>query len=88
MNKTYIVFHVASTMLFREFKRRADAIRVTNKQNKLFGEHTYSWGDREFYEKNVVHLVTRKNLMSGKLYTETSNTENFMSPASEAYWSM
>jgi hypothetical protein len=35
-----------------------------------------------------VHMVTRINLMSKKEYQEPSNTPGYMSPASEAYWSM
>ena len=30
----------------------------------------------------------KKNMMSGEEYTESVNTPNYMSPASEAYWSM
>lgn len=32
--------------------------------------------------------VTRKNLMSGKEFTEGVNTSPHMSPACESYWSM
>jgi hypothetical protein len=35
-----------------------------------------------------VKMVERKNLMSGKTYMEAENTPGYLSPASEAYWSM
>jgi hypothetical protein len=42
----------------------------------------------EDYRSQVVRMVTRKNLLSGKEYQEASNTPGFCSPSSEAYWSM
>ena len=41
-----------------------------------------------FREEFPVKMVTRKNLMSGKEYQEAENTPGYLSPASEAYWSM
>jgi len=42
----------------------------------------------EYYYSKIEKQVKRKNLMTGKEYTESVNTPNYMSPASEAYWSM
>jgi hypothetical protein len=36
----------------------------------------------------VEPMVERKNMMTGKKYMESINTPGYMSPASEAYWSM
>jgi hypothetical protein len=84
---TYTVYHIKSTSLKKEYVRKADAVRYANILNKKKpGE--YAWSDRHHYEKNVVHLVTRKNIMTGQLFTEASNTPHFMSPAFETYWSM
>ena len=33
-------------------------------------------------------FVTKRNLMSGKEFTERYDTPHFCSPASESYWSM
>jgi len=41
-----------------------------------------------YYHKNIEKFVTRKNMMTGKKFKESVNTPNYMSPASEAYWSM
>ena len=48
----------------------------------------YGWASREDYQKNVVHMVTKVNMMSKQEYQEPSNTPGYMSPASESYWSM
>ena len=39
---------------------------------------------RDFIEKGVM----KRNMMSGEDYFESVNTPNYMSPASETYWSM
>jgi len=50
--------------------------------------YTAAIAEAEYYAKNIEKFVTRKNMMSGEEYTESVNTPNYMSPASEAYWSM
>ena len=49
---------------------------------------TAAIAEADYYSKNVEKFVTRKNMMSGQDYKESINTPNYMSPASEAYWSM
>ena len=41
-----------------------------------------------YREDFPIKMVERVNLMSGKTYMEAENTPGYMSPASEAYWSM
>ena len=43
--------------------------------------------DRKEYDSRPAKMVEKVNLMSGQKYTEAEDTPNFMSPASEAYWS-
>ena len=50
--------------------------------------YTAAIAEADYYTKNIEKFVTRKNMMSGQEYTESVNTPNYMSPASEAYWSM
>jgi len=50
--------------------------------------YTAAIAEAEYYHKHIEKFVTRTNMMSGKEYTESVNTPNYMSPASEAYWSM
>ena len=49
---------------------------------------TAAIAEADHYSKNIERFVKRKNMMSGEEYTESVNTPNYMSPASEAYWSM
>ena len=41
-----------------------------------------------YFKANIEKQVIRKNLLSGKEYSESINTPNYCSPASESYWSM
>ena len=50
--------------------------------------YTAAIAEAEYYAKHIERFVKRKNMMSGEEYTESVNTPNYMSPASEAYWSM
>jgi hypothetical protein len=56
--------------------------------SKLIGPGHYGWCDADHYQSKVVHMIERTNLRSGKKYIEPSNTPSYMSPSSEAYWSM
>lgn len=80
---TYTVYHVASTMEKKTYKREHLARALAD---KLGSDYAYARTDH--YNANVVHMVERVNLMSGKKYMEPSNTPGYMSPACEAYWSM
>lgn len=52
----------------------------------------YNAGDYSIIDVKLFSFVDKKvekvNLMTGKTYTESVNTPNYMSPSSEAYWSM
>ena len=79
--KTYSAAQAALTRMQKKYaQRNADAA-----QGPLY---TAAIAEAEYYAKNIERFVTRKNMMSGKEYTESVNTPNYMSPASEAYWSM
>lgn len=41
-----------------------------------------------YFHDHIELKVQRTNLMTGQPYMEPINTPGFMSPASEAYWSM
>lgn len=44
--------------------------------------------DCEWFHTFIEKHRTVKSMMGGKEYSEPVNTPNYMSPASEAYWSM
>ena len=86
----FVVYHVGSTMEKARYYHEKPAHALVAKLE------TMSWvkpGDFavatvSHYQDFVVHMVERVNLMTGKKYMEPSNTPNYCSPASEAYWSM
>ena len=53
-----------------------------------FKPDTFAISELIEFKNNIEKQVTRKNLMSGKEYKEPLNTECFMSPSCESYWSM
>jgi hypothetical protein len=48
----------------------------------------YAIAEAGYYAANIERMVERVNMMSGKKYMESINTEPYMSPSSETYWSM
>lgn len=48
----------------------------------------YAVASVEEYEKFVVKMVEKTNIMSGNKFMERSDTPGYCSPSSEAYWSM
>ena len=79
--KTMSAAQAALTRMQKKYaQRNADAA-----QGPLY---TAAIAEADYYSKNIEKFVTKKNMMSGKEYTESVNTPNYMSPASEAYWSM
>ena len=57
-------------------------------QQEGFPEFAYGIAEAEYYHKHIEKQVKRVNMMTGKEYYESINTPNYMSPSSEAYWSM
>lgn len=96
----FVVYHIQSTMLVgptkhgnphtsyaRTYKTAHMAARTCAKFNDKAGKVEYASCHADDYQKNVVYMVERKNLLSGKTYMEPSNTPGYCSPSSEAYWS-
>ena len=51
-------------------------------------EEEWTIADREMFHMLIEKQVVRKNLMSGKEFTEPANTPYYCSPSSETFWSM
>ena len=64
------------------------ALAMAEKLNEAAGEVKYAVASAPHYEKYVVKMVEKINMMSGLPYMEASNTPSYCSPASESYWSM
>lgn len=82
------------TAYAKVYKSRGAAINTMMKFNyrsHMRNENSigpYGVASIEYYNKNVVKMVERTNLISGKTFMEASNTPGYCSPSSEAYWSM
>ena len=81
--KTYSAAQAALTRMQKKWVQREGV--AAQGQGPLY---TAAIAEADYYTKNIEKFVTRKNMMSGQEYTESVNTPNYMSPASEAYWSM
>ena len=82
--KSYKTMGAAKAALTRMSKRhRADMLDSVN-------DPVYRYGIAEagYFHKNIEKSRTVKNMMDGTPFTESVNTPGYMSPRSEAYWSM
>jgi len=86
-SKAYKTEAAAKAALTRMRKERADVF-----DGVLTAEHdpVFLFGIAEvgYFEEHIEQKVERVNLMSGEKYMESVNRPSYMSPASEAYWSM
>lgn len=88
---TYVVYHIASTRIIKEFNSESSAKRSCTCSNRnTWGKDItpYAYASREVYETEIVKKVKVRNLMSGKLVEIDSNTPLCCDPSSETYWSM
>ena len=82
--KAYKTMAAASAALTRMSKRyRADLKETINDP-----VYRYGIAEANYFHTTIEKQRTRTNMISKAEYSETVNTPNYMSPASEAYWSM
>lgn len=87
----YVIFDAKTTRLF--YKKNGDeCFKSPEAAERYVTRHLdhekYGVADYVTYRDSIERKVERTNLMSGQKYMESINTPNYMSPASEAYWSM
>ena len=82
--QSYKTMAAAKAALTRMSKRyRADLLESVN--DPVF---RYAIAEADYFHKSIEKSRTTSNMMSGKPMVEPVNTPNYMSPSSEAYWSM
>ena len=87
----YVVFETETTRLVKRkngdhyFKTAAAANAFIT---RFLDGSKHAVAEAVDFHNNIEKQVERANMMSGKTYTESVNTPGYMSPASEAYWSM
>lgn len=84
---SFVVYHIKSTQVHKTFSEESSAKRSTTCINRRY-PGKYAYASREAYDRDVVKMVERVNLISGQKYMEPSNTPHYCSPSSETYWSM
>jgi len=67
--------------------------RICKAENLLptdpnYARYRYAIAASAFFHQNIEKSRKVTNMMSGKEFVEPVNTPNYMSPASETYWSM
>jgi hypothetical protein len=83
-SKAYKTMPAAQAALTRMSKRyRADLLETVNDPQYRFGV-----AEANYFHTTIERSRTVKNMMNGAPIVETVNTPGYMSPRSEAYWSM
>jgi hypothetical protein len=83
-SKAYKTMPAAQAALTRMSKRyRADLLETVNDPQYRFGV-----AEANYFHTSIEKSRTVKNMMNGEPIQETVNTPGYMSPRSEAYWSM
>ena len=82
--KSYSTMAAAKAALTRMSKRyKADLLETVNDPQYRFGV-----AEANYFHSTIEKSRTVKNMMNGAPLVETVNTPGYMSPRSEAYWSM
>jgi hypothetical protein len=82
--KAYKTMPAAQAALTRMSKRyRADLLESVNDPQYRFGV-----AEANYFHTSIEKSRTVKNMINGAPIVETVNTPGYMSPRSEAYWSM
>ena len=82
--KSYKTMPAAQAALTRMSKRyRADMLDSVNDP-----QYRYGIAEANYFHTTIEKSRTVKNMMNGAAIQETVNTPGYMSPRSEAYWSM
>ena len=82
--KSYSTMAAAKAALTRMSKRyRADLLETVNDPQYRFGI-----AESGYFHKSIEKSRTVTNMMSKQQFVESVNTPGYMSPSSEAYWSM
>ena len=88
---TYVVYEKKTTRIAR--KADGGEFFASESSAKRHVTRFLNWDDYAVAEyadflDSIEVRVERVNILTGQKYMERLNTPNYMSPASEAYWSM
>lgn len=97
----FVVYHKETTKFLRilrngywqdarfetESAAKACLTRQSKKDPKFNGEE-YAIADSKTFHEKIEKHETKKNMMSGKEFTQPVNTPSYCDPSCESYWSM
>jgi hypothetical protein len=90
----FVVYHKETTQIVgsrvhNTWKSLGAAKAHLSRMGKMgYNVNEYDIASHSFFSDNIEKTVIRRNLMTGKEFTESANTPYYCSPSSESYWSM
>ena len=97
----FVIYERASTQILTIYRKNSymkkssyptmsAAKAALTRYNKKYpgAEFDYAIAEISYYQDKIEKQVEKTNMMTGKKYMESINTPSYMSPSSEAYWSM
>lgn len=92
---SFIIYHKETTVIVfeRQFgsyatETAAKAGRTRMAKKGKINAADYEVAEKSYFHDNIEKTVTKKNLMSGKEFTQPVNTPPYCDPSMESYWSM
>ena len=94
---SYVVYRISDTLVMHpkndryktSWKSEGAAKAFLTRMVKMgYNRDEYAFAETKTYSTFIEKMVEKTNMMTGKTYTESVNTRSYMSPSSEAYWSM
>lgn len=89
---SFIIYEIETTRLYggslmhKRYESERSAKMVMTKAG--LDKSKWAIADTKTFHQKIEKQVTRKNLMSGKDFTQPINTPLCCDPSSETYWSM
>ena len=87
---SYVVFDSITTIIVKTVKTEgaAKAAITRLKKDASYANNFLTYAEQTYFEQNIEKHVRVKNLMTDVEFDEPINRPGYLSPASEAYWSM
>ena len=89
---SFVIYEISTTYLYggslmhKHYKSERSAKMVMTKAG--LNENEWTIAETNHFHEKIEKQETRRNLMSGKEFTQPVNTPLCCDPSSETYWSM
>jgi len=98
---SFVIYNVNTTMIYRAPRTRKEyyateaAAKAARTRMRSISRtwtpadvKTFAIADAKFFHDHIEKQETKRNLLSGKEFTQPVNTPRCCDPSSELYWSM